>query len=194
MTRSIQSIPVTILLAAALIVPGSALAEHHEAAEGSVAVADQIQLKGKVVAINKETRTITVEGQAGRHIDIHAPADSPNFDQIEVGDPVTATYVESVAIAIAPVEGATPGITETIDVSRAPEGASPKATISESIEMRAVVKAVDTETRKVTLDVPGGGERTVKVDNRINIEKIKVGEQVTVTLTRALAISIDKQS
>ncbi|MBW2281536.1 MAG: hypothetical protein JRG82_12410 [Deltaproteobacteria bacterium] len=183
----------TLLAGAALFAPGAALADHHEPAERGVAVAEQVNLKGKVIAINAETRTVTVEGELGRQVEIRAPKNSPNFDQIKVGDPVKATYVEAIAIGIAPVADAKPGASASVDVSTAPKGATPGAVISERIELRAVVKAVDIETRQVTLDVPAGGERTIKVGEAVNIERVKVGEQVSVVLTRALAISIDKQ-
>ena len=193
MIRLIRRFPMTLLLAAALLSPGFALATHHEAAEGAVVVAEKINLKGKVVSVDSATRIVVVEGERGRQVEIQAPKDSPNFDQIQVGDPVSATYVEAIALAIAPVTDARPGVSQTVDVATAPKGATPGVTIAESIELRAVVKAVDTEKRKVTLDVPGGGERTLKVASDIDVEKIKVGEQVSVALTRALAISIDTQ-
>jgi hypothetical protein len=193
MTRLIRRFPVTFALAATLLSPGFALAAHHEAAEGAMVVAEKINLKGKVVSIDAATRTVVVEGERGRRVEIQAPKDSPNFDQIQVGDPVVATYVEAVAISISTVAGAQPGVSETVDVSTAPKGATPGAVIAERTELRAVVKAVDIEKREVTLDVPGGGERTLKVAIDIDVERIKVGQQVSVTLTRALAISIDKQ-
>jgi len=193
MTRLIRRFPVTVLLAATLLSPGIALAAHHEAAEGAVVVAEKINLKGKVLSVDAATRTVVVEGERGRRVEIQAPKDSPHFDQIRVGDPVVATYFESIAVAIAPVPDAQPGISEAVDVSTAPKGATPGATIAEQIELRAVVKAVDPKTRQVTLDLPGGGERTLKVGSEIDVERVKVGEQVTVTLTRALAISIDKE-
>ena len=193
MTRFSRRFALVFPLAAALLFPGSAPADHHEAAERTVVVAEKINLKGKVVSVDAATRIVVVEGERGRQVEIQAPKDSPNFDQIRVGDPVVATYFESIAVAIAPVADAQPGISETVDVSTAPKGATPGVTISEQIELRAVVKAVDPKTRQVTLDVPGGGERTLKVGNEIDVGKVKVGEQVTVTLTRALAISIDKQ-
>ncbi len=182
------------LLAAALLLPGSAPAAHHEeAAEGSVVMAEKINLKGKVISIDAATRTVVVEGKQGRQVSIMAPKDAPNFDQIKVGDPVAATYIESIALAIAPVADAEPGASGTVSVSSAPPGATPGGVMAEQIQLRAVVKAVDVKTRSVTLDVPSGGERTLKVGEGIDLEKVKTGEQVSVTLTRALAISIDKQ-
>ena len=193
MTRFSRRFALVFPLAAALLFPGSAPADHHEAAERAVVVAEKINLKGKVVSVDAATRIVVVEGELGRKVEIQAPKNSPNFDQIQVGDPVSATYVEAIALSIAAVPGAKPGVSETVDVATAPKGETPGATIAQRIELRAVVKAVDTEKRQVTLDVPGGGERTIKVANEVDVEKIAVGEQVSVTLTRALAISIDKQ-
>ena len=182
------------LLGAALLLPGSAPAEHHEeAAERSMMIGEKVDLEGKVVSIDAATRTVVVEGELGRQISIVAPKDAPNFDQIKVGDPVAATYIESIALAIAPVPNAEPGASATTAVSTAPPGATPGGVIAEQIQLRAVVKSVDTETRRVTLEVPSGGERVLKVEEGIDLENVKVGEQVSVTLTRALAISIDKQ-
>jgi len=183
----------SFLLAAALLLPLSAQADHHEAAAaGEVVVAEKANLTGKVVAIDKATRTVTVEGEMGRQVEIVAPKDAPNFDQIKVGDPVIATYFESVAVAIAPVEGAEPGASAVAAVSTAPPGATPGVVVGEQLQLRAVVKAVDPKTRRVTLAVPEGGERTLKAGDAIDLATVKTGEQVSVTFTRALAISIDK--
>ncbi len=192
MTRHSRRLGFSFALAAALLLPGSAPAEQHdgEAAERAVMVGEKITRHGKVISIDAKTRTVVVEGEQGRQVSIAAPVDSPNFDNIKVGDPVVATYYESVALAIAPVADAKPGAFGAAAVSTAPPGGTPGAAMVEQIQLRAVVKAVDPKTRSVTLDVPAGGERTLKVGEAIDLEKVKVGEQVSVTLTRALAISI----
>jgi len=179
MIRSFRRLGFSFALAAALLLPGSAPAEHHEdkAAERAVVLGEKITRHGKVISIDAKTRTVIVEGELGRQVSIVAPEDAPNFDKIKVGDPVVATYYESVAVAVA----------------TAPPGGTPGAAVAEQIQLRAVVKAVDLETRSVTLDVPEGGERTLKAGEAIDLEKVKVGEQVSVTLTRALAISIDQE-
>ena len=181
------------LLGAALLLPVSALADHHESpAEGAVMIGEK-HLTGKVISIDKATKTVVVEGEQGRQVSIQAPEDAPNFDQIKVGDPVAATYIESIALAITPVADAEPGASALAAVATAPPGATPGGVMAEQIQLRAVVKAVDTKTRSVTLDVPNGGERTLKVGEGLDLENVQTGQQVSVTLTRALAISIDKQ-
>ena len=180
------------LVAAALLLPGFAPAAHHESAtERALIVGEQVELEGKVISVDAETRTVVIEGELGRQVSIAAPEEAPNFDQIKVGDPVRATYIESIALAIAPVAAAEPGASVSVAVAAAPPGATPGVAFAEQIQLRAVVNAVDTETRSVTLDVPDGSERTLKVGEAVNLERVKIGEQVSVTLTRALAISID---
>ena len=88
---------------------------------------------------------------------------------------------------------AEPGASAAAVMATAPPGETPGAAIAEQVQLRAVVKAVDFKTRSVTLDVPEDGERTLKAGEAIDLEKVKVGEQVSVTLTRALAISIEQK-
>ena len=45
----------------------------------------------------------------------------------------------------------------------------------------------------MTLDVPAGGQRTLKAREGVDLSNVKVGEQVSVTHTRALAISLTPQ-
>ena len=195
MTRSFRRLGLSFAFAAALMLPGCASVDQDdgESAARGVMVGEKITRHGKVISIDAKTRTVVVEGELGNQVSIVAPEDAPNFDQIKVGDPVVATYFESVALAIAPVADAEPGASAAAVVATAPPGATPGAAMAEQIQLRAVVKAVDPKTRIVTLEVPQGGERTLKAGEAVDLEKVKVGEQVSVTLTRAFAISIDKE-
>lgn len=180
--------------AAALLIAGEVAAGSHEgSAERAAVVGESVTLTGKVVSVDAQTRTVVVEGELGRRVEIVAPEDAPNFSQIKVGDPVIARYVEALALAIAPEPGAEPGVTATAAVSSSPPGSTPARAMAEVVELRAVVKAVDPATRSVTLALPAGGERTLKVEEDIDLEKVEVGEQVSVTHTRAFAIGIDKR-
>ena len=194
-TRSFRRLGFSFALVAALLLPSCASVDQQEdeSAARGVMVGEKITRHGKVVSIDAETRTVVVEGEQGNQIPIVAPADAPNFDRIKVGDPVVATYVESIALTIAPVADAEPGADAAAVVATAAPGETPGAAMAEQIQLRAVVKAVDLEARSVTLAVPAGGERTLKAGEAVDLENVKVGVQVSVTLTRALAISIDQK-
>ena len=189
-----------LMLAAALLAPGSGLAEEAgqaataaEPAARAVIVGEEIERKGKVLSIDRDTRTVVLEGEQGRQISIRVPEEAANFDKVSVGDPVVARYYESLALAIAPVVDAEPGASALAAVSLAPPGATPGGVIADQIQLRAVVRAVDPEARTVTLEVPAGGERTLKAREGVDLSNVKVGEQVSVTHTRALAISLTPQ-
>lgn len=195
MTRSLQRLGFCFALAAALVLSGCASdgQQSGEAAEGAVVVGEKITRHGKVISIDASTRTVVVEGELGNQVSIVAPDDAPNFDQIKVGDPVVATYFESVALAIAPVADAQPGISGAAVAATAAPGETPGGAMAEQVQIRAVVRAVDPKKRTVTLDLPEAGEQVLKAGDDVDLGKVEVGERVSVTLTRAFAISIDRK-
>ncbi len=191
MTRSFRSRIIVLALAVALWTPALAQADSHAGMNAEVMVSDSVEATGKVAAINPESRLVVIEGQAGQEVFLWVPQDAPNFDQIKVGDTVLARYTESVAVAITPVTDAEPGVTEVAAVVGAAPGDTPAAVAAEAMQLRAVVAAVDAEARTVTLDVPAGGQRILKVQDGLDIDAVKVGEQVSITLSRALALSLE---
>lgn len=188
MTRGTRTVLSFLAVAAVSLLPGATRAE--DAVDRTVVVGEEITLTGKVVAVGKESRMVIVEGSKGGQVALKAPKEGQNFDQISIGDTVTARYFESVALAITPAADAQPGASERAAVSSAPPGATPGGTIVDQIQLRAAVADVDVEARKVTLDVPAGGQRVLKVREDVDLARLKVGEQVSVTLTEALAITI----
>ena len=61
------------------------------------------------------------------------------------------------------------------------------------MEVTAKVTAIDYNKRTVTLKGPEGNEKTIGVDENVkNFDQIKVGDEVVVRHTEALAISVAK--
>ena len=58
--------------------------------------------------------------------------------------------------------------------------------------MIATVEAIDKTTQHVTLKGPEGNTVEVKVKNPKNLEGVKVGDEVAITYTEAMAISVEK--
>lgn len=194
MTRFPRPLSGMLILVAALLLPAAGLAaEPEQAAERAVMVGDEVDLTGEVVSIDAKTRSVVVRGEAGREVTLRAPDAAANFDKISVGDRVDARYYESLVVAVAPVADAEPGASELAAVSLAPPGGTPGGVIAEQLEVRAVVRAVDPEALTVTLEGPTGGERTLKTSGGVDLTKLKVGEEVRFTLTRALAITLTPQ-
>ena len=153
-----------------------------EAADRAIQVGDEVVITAKVVEIDREARSILIEGPEGDRIPIQAPDPAPNFDQIELGDDVTIRYYEAVALAIRPATDAEPGVAGVAAVSTAPPGATPGGVIVETVERTAIVRAVDPKQRTVTLDVPAGYLVKLDLDESIDLTNVRVGEKVSVTI------------
>ncbi len=181
---------VSVSLGLALLPASVAGAAHHEAADREMVVTEAVELKGKVVAIDRESRTIVVEGQSGLLIPLTAPKEGKNFEKISLGDDVTAVYYESVGLAIQPKANAQPAAMEAVILVVPEAGATPGGVVADTVRIEAVVLDVDAEARIVTLDVPERGRVELKVREGVDLTNVKVGEQVVATHTTALAIEI----
>lgn len=158
---------------------------------GEVAVADAIQIQGKVKSIDKQNRSVVVVGPQGNEVALALGPQARNFDQIKVGDLVTLTYVQALALDLRKsVNGGKLGqpiVSE--EAMRAPPGSKPAGAIERTVSLTANVMKVDQKNKTVTLKGPN---RTVelKVKDPAVLQKIKVGDQVDATFTEAVAIEV----
>jgi hypothetical protein len=133
---------------------------------------------------------VTLKGSKGKIVTIKAGPEVKNFDQIHVGDVLTARYLESVALMVRKA-GDAPSVSESRTVEVAPKGQKPAARIVETKEVTATVEAIDYATRTVTLRGPEGNARTIKVDPSVKrLNEVKKGDQVVARYTEGLAISV----
>ncbi len=157
-----------------------------------------IELSGTVVmtatvqALNVKERLIVLADSAGNVQIVEAGPEDKNFDQIAIGDQVKAEFYESVALQIADPD-AEPAGGKAMGVMTAPKGEKPGMVAIDVISEIVTVEAIDKANQKVKLKGPDGNVATVKVDPSIgDLTKIKVGDKIRVTYTKALAISVQK--
>ena len=62
----------------------------------------QVTVQGTVEAVDHTRRTVTIRGQQGNVVTLDVPANAPRFEQVKVGDPVTATYYDRVSVRVKP--------------------------------------------------------------------------------------------
>lgn len=160
-------------------------------APGEVAAADAVQFQGKVKSIDKATRNVVLVGAQGKEFTIPAGPEVKNFDQIKVGDLVTLTYVQALALDLhKSVNGGKLGqpIVKEEAVRAAP-GSKPAGAIERTVSLTANITKVDMKTQMVTLKGPN---RTVevKVKDLEMLKKLKVDDQVDATFTEAIAMQV----
>ena len=155
-----------------------------------VVYAETTTLHATVEAVDPATREVTLKGPKGKIVTIKAGPEVKNFDQIHVGDVLTARYLESVALVVRKTD-AGPSANESRTVEVAPKGHKPAAKIVETKEVTATVEAIDYAARTVTLRGPEGNARTIKVDPSVKrLNEVKKGDQVVARYTEGLAISV----
>jgi hypothetical protein len=114
-----------------------------------------------------------------------------NFDQIRVGDQLKVTVTEQLAVAMAQA-GAPPSDGGTAVVALAPVGAKPGGVVANTMQVTAKVSAIDLKHHKATLQFPDGTTKTFAVRKDVDLTQRQVGEEVSIRVTEALAISVEK--
>ncbi len=187
----------SLIIAAALSTPFLAIAQSPPQSviaaakgDGEVAVGEAIQLQGTVKSIDKQNKAVTVVGPQGNEVVITAGPEARNFDQIAIGDMVTLTYTQAVALELIPAgSGVAPGRQVTESVVRAEPGQKPAGVIQTTVRILANVVAVNPKAQTVTLKGP---ERTVElaVKDPAVLAKVRVGQQVEAVFTEAIGLAV----
>jgi len=186
----------SFLLAAALA--GSALAQQPGAAGGAVVksepgkatVAEAVAMSAQVVGLDPATRTVTLKGPKGKVVDVVAGDEVKNFDQIKLGDFVVARYVQALTLELMKTKGGEPlGVKE--GAVRAQPGERPGAAAARQVTAIADVIAVSPKNKTITLKGPRGNVVELAVHNPDQFKVVKKGDQVEVTYTEALALSVE---
>jgi hypothetical protein len=160
---------------------------------GRIIATETTTATATVQAVDRAKRTVTLRSPDGTTSIYKVPKEAVNFDEIEVGDQVKATLVESLAVALRKADEP-PSAGESQAVALAPKGAKPGGIIVDTAQLTARVTAVDMAKRTVTLVGPAGNRRTLKVGPNVDLTKVQPGDNVVVRYTEALALMVEKPS
>ena len=177
--------------AVALLVATSAGAQALDPAKPGVVEADVVQLQATVAAVDRASHhAVTLRGKDGREVEVTLSDQVKNFDQIKVGDTVTATMYEATAIFVRKAEGK-PAAVEAGVVQVARPGDKPGGISTDVTQITATVEDIDTAKRIVKLKGPEGKIRVLKVGSDVkNLAAVKKGDQVVVRHTEEVAIDV----
>jgi len=196
---------VTSMIAGTLIataVAATALAQQASTVEGTVvssepgkaSVVRTVEISAKVVRIDKATRTVTLKGADDKTVDVIAGDAVKNFDQIKVGDVVLARHTQALALKLKKTQGATDDVSVSEGSTQAKPGEPPAFVGARQITSIAEITAVDPKESTITLKGPEGKAVTLDVRNPDQFKVVKVGDEVEVTYTEALALSVEPAS
>ena len=175
-------------------VAGSAFAQPQTSvdvtkAPGRATAIGTSKVTATIVAIEPETRTVTLKDKKGKMVELQVGDEARTFDQLKVGDIVTTEYREAISISLSKTNGPR-SATQRLIEKRAEPGAKPGGTIGREMTVMADVVAVDPKAKTVTLKGPHGNFVDVHVEDPEQMKSVHKGDQVQVVYSEAVAITV----
>lgn len=158
---------------------------------GKAVVASAVEISAQVVGVDKATRTLSLKGPKGDVVDIVAGSEVKNFDQIKAGDAVVVRYLEALTLELRKAKAAPGDVVVKEEAAKAKPGERPAVAGARQVSLIAEVVAVDPQKSTISLKGPKGRVVTLKVQNPEQFKVVKKGDQVDVTYTEALALSVE---
>jgi len=171
--------------------PTTAVASKTVEGKDRVEFTDTVQMTAVVDAVDLSKREVRLRGPGGRKATLSVDESVKNLPQVKVGDEVSVTYIESLVFQVRKPGEAAPGRTGAAVVGTAAPGQKPAGEALETITVTTLVEAIDREARTITLQTADGETRALEVQNPANLEKVKVGDMLDITYTKALAIAVE---
>jgi hypothetical protein len=160
----------------------------HLAGIGSATV---ITIHGKIVSVDRAKKLVTLAGPGGKEITLHV-RNEYNLAAANPGDPFVAKFYEIVTVRKERPGESIPPITLAEGIVSAEPGQIPGAAMGHSVQVVATIAAKHEKT--VDLEGPDGTIETVNVTNPSNLKHLQVGDEIVITLTRVVAISLARET
>ena len=173
-------------LTTAVVMSGTAQAQVSKTLSGEAKV-----VTATVEAIERQSRKITLKNTDGTYEILDVPASAKRFDGLKVGDTVKARYYETVVFRLKepgekPVDSATGATTPT------PGGDKPAGTMATQRTITATITAIDPKVPSINFTGPNGWAYSTRVEEKNNLDKVKVGDKVDITWTSAALIAFEE--
>jgi hypothetical protein len=158
---------------------------------GKVGVSETVKMTATVVLIDLGSRDVVLIDSNGKMHRVNVSDQARNLDQVKVGDKVTTEYTEAISLQLKKRgAGNAPPASAVAAMVRAPQGMKPGGAVGRKVTAFATVVGVNAAKQFVTLRGPLGNEYDLTVIDPVQLNAVKKGDEVEVTYTEALAISV----
>lgn len=155
------------------------------------ATMNAVSVTALVTAVDQKNRIVTLKGPEGNEFSVLADASVKNLPQVKVGDLLGVEYFEAVAIDFKKGDGIR--MATVIDTSdTAKKGQKPGAAAFTRVNTVSNIWAVNPGKGTVLVRGPYGHFVEVKLKDPKLLEGVKVGDQMQVVFTQAVAIGFEK--
>jgi Cu/Ag efflux protein CusF len=193
-TANRSSLPVVAAAAFALAATLAAALAATLAAEEKkpIATKQTRSITATVEAIDKANRELTLKGPKGNLVVVEVSERVKRFDEIKVGDIISAQYTEALVFQLKKAEESAPlGTVEKVGGTPT-EGDKPGAVVSSQVTATVAVEAVDPSVPSITVRNAENNILSYRVENAKNLEGVKPGDKIVVTYIEALAIQVSE--
>lgn len=155
---------------------------------------DLVEIQGKVTAIVKDTRELTLMGTDGDLVTITAGDAVERFDEIAVNDVLKFeyyTYMKAEFRDPTAEEIAEP-VVVVAEGGKAPEDMDPAAVLGAVVKAVVSIEVLNRPNMTATLKGPNGNYVTVQMEDEELITKLNIGEVLILTYAEAIAVSLEK--
>lgn len=178
-----------LLFAAPVIAHGTVATD-----KPSFSSTQKITLTATVEAINHETREVTLRGEDGELLEIVADKEIRNLDQVKTGDTLSIEYLQNMSVEVVAADHAEAGAAVITAEARSDEGEMPGAATVETVVINSVVEEINLEANTFKLKGPDGTVTEYTARDPENLKKAAVGDLVIITLTEAVAITVEHKT
>jgi hypothetical protein len=152
------------------------------------------QITAEIIAVERDTRDITLEGPLGNTITLTAGPEIARFDEFQVGDMVVATYSESISGELRePTEAELAEPWVELDAAGIAEADMPPAA-GAGLIVRAVctIEGLNRVTGTATVKDPRGHYHVIPDVDPARMQGVAIGDTVVITYSQAVALSLEK--
>ena len=175
------------IVSMAVVSPGTSIAAPQTAGR-ALTSSETITGKATIIAIDKATRMVTLRNAKGIDMVVYAGEEVKRFNELKVGDIVSATYSESVAVSVRK-PGAPAPPKEAGGV--VPRQGAPGGTVTREQTVSVTVQEIDLTAPSMVVKGPEGRSMSFKVRDKSYLQNLKVGDKVDITYTQALLLQAD---
>ena len=147
-----------------------------------------------VVAIDHETRVVTVRKGDGEEVTFTASEEARNLDQVTVGDVLIAEHVETISIEVIANDGMEAAAAGVSAMARTEKGEMPGMAAMEATVITATVEEINLENNTFKLKGPAGNIDEYTAQNPENLKRAAVGDLVVITITESIAVTVEEQA
>ncbi len=156
-------------------------------------IKNTLEARASVTQLDLATRVMTLRGPAGNEFTFEVDPAVRNLPQVKVGDEVVVRYYEAIGAAMRKPGDSTEASVELADGVADP-GDRPAAGIGHRTTLPVTIVGVDSKTNEVQFYGPDKRIRTVELETpqaQAFAKKLKAGDEVIVTYSEALAVSVE---